>query len=105
MSEPKSMVEFGVKYQANLRYEGFGGQTKTIFPCPGCAEPDWLEFPVTAAMDEYKSVQLPKQCAKCGRTFRLVITRTATEIRQELIQLGGADLPDWYEPKPRRVPT
>lgn len=103
MSEPTSIEEYNKRAKANLRYEGRFADTKTILPCPFCAAPDWLVYPVTAAMDDYKQIQDPRTCKECGRTAALIITRTDSGVQQELVQIAGPDAPEWLTPKPRRV--
>jgi hypothetical protein len=101
VSDPATVAEYNQLAAKNARVTGQGTQTVTHIPCPGCAAPDWLAFPVTAALDEYAGVQRPARCAACGRTFRLAITREGGSVISEFIQTGGPALPAYLPPMKR----
>ena len=88
---------------------GRGVEVVTHLPCPGCAAPNWLDFPITAALNDYADVQQPSTCKECGRTFQMLIevqgggpsAGGSTEAR--IVQTGGDDIPDYLPPIERRL--
>lgn len=104
MADPATLDEYNTKALANQSITGFGADVVTHFPCPGCAAPGWLDFPITAALNDYRDVQDPATCQECGRSFRFAITVTGGgaaaggSTEGQFIQTGGPDLPDYLPP-------
>ena len=98
-SDRKDRAEFDREYAANTRISGYGADVTTHLPCPGCAAADWILWPIVNPPTD------AKKCRACGRTFQILISRTpnGTRMTGEIVQIDGPDLPDWYEPKPRRA--
>lgn len=102
MTPPANQHEYNVRAQQNTKITGFGAETTTVLPCPFCAAPDWMKFPVTAGLNNYTEQSAPHTCKECGRSGRLIVARSPGEVRSELVQTGGEDPPEWLVPKPRR---
>lgn len=109
MSDPATLDEYNARATRNQRVSGYGANVVTHFPCPGCAAPDWLKFPITAALNGYKDVQRPATCTECGRTFRFAVTVegggpfAGGSTSAAFVQTGGADIPA-YLPAMDRQP-
>lgn len=104
MSEPDSIEQYNARYHKNVRFEGYGLEVRTVLPCPFCAAPDFLVFPVTAGLSDYKEVQEETKCKECNRSGRNVITKDQHgSIRMEFVQTAGNDPPKWFPFKIRRV--
>lgn len=102
MADPTSMEEFASKALANSRVSGFGVMgVKQHLACPGCAEPDWKSYLVIEARERMAE---EAKCAACGRSFKVLFDNPEPgRTVFEFVQTGGDDLPDWYEPKIRRL--
>ena len=96
--DPTTLDEYNERYQANTRITGFGVDVATIFPCPGCTAPDWLRFPVTAALNDYADVQEPTTCSACGRTFRFAVEVGDGNVRGGIVQTAGDPIPSYLPP-------
>lgn len=109
MNDPATLDEYNAKAMRSQRITGYGAGVVTHFPCPGCAAPDWLAFPITAALNGYAGVQDSTACKECGRSFRMVITVTGGgaaaggSTESAIVQTGGEDIPA-YLPPMERVP-
>jgi len=101
MNQPATKEEYERRYKENTRIEGFGADTKTIMACPFCAAPDFMVFPVTAALNEYADVCKPHTCKECGRTMTSEVNRTDGGVTMSFAQTGGDDPPAWV-PMPRK---
>lgn len=107
--DPATLDDYNAKAAANMAITGYGADVVTKFPCPGCAAPGWMDFPITAAMNDYRDVQEPVTCRECGRTFRFAITvegggaAAGGSTQGEFVQTAGADVPS-YLPPIRREP-
>ena len=100
MKPPETLEQFNTRYLNNNTFEDYGIETKGHYPCPGCAAPDWK---VCKVMDFAEAIAEPATCLSCGRRFQGIVTRTPGSIRMEIVQSGGPDVPDWMQPKPRRI--
>lgn len=105
LGDLESMEELRVNTMIHLRTEGYGVETKSILPCPFCASPDWLVFPVTAGLNGYVEEQKPRFCKNCCRTARVIIVRSKDSVTFEIVQTDGPEPPEWMQPKPRREET
>lgn len=101
MSDPATLDEYNAKYVRNQSITGYGARVVTHFPCPGCAEPGWLDFPVTAALDGYAALRDARSCVACGRSFRMVITvedggaAEGGSTAATIVQTAGPDIADY----------
>lgn len=108
MPDPATLDEYNARALASQHIEGYGADVVTWLPCPGCAAPDWLGMPITAALNDYADVQAPTTCGKCGRTFRLVITlegggaAAGGSTSAAFVQTGGTDIPAYLPPMTRQ---
>lgn len=100
MPEPTDNKAFADLVMRNQRASGWGIDTKQHMPCPGCAAPDWQVYRI---IDAEQAMQVDTRCPQCERSFKTIIERTPAGLSLEFVQTGGPDLPDWYEPKMRRV--
>lgn len=102
MSDPATADEYNEKYMRNSQISGHGVSVVTTFPCPGCAEPGWLDFPITAALNDYADIQHPATCGSCGRSFRMAVTVDESggsrSVGLTVIQTGGPDVPAYLPP-------
>lgn len=98
MTDPATLDEYNERYMQNHEITGFGMDVVNRFPCPGCAAPGWLDFPITAALNDYAGVQHPTTCENCGRTFQLVVTLSPGATEMTLIQRGGDPVPSYLPP-------
>jgi hypothetical protein len=93
MSECTTIKEYEEKYQRHAVITGRGASTRLHIPCPFCAEPEFLVYPIigTRAAMEAGAV-----CAHCGRGCRAVFTDDAAGgISFELFQTVGSDPPSF----------
>lgn len=98
-TDPPDLHEYNSLYMANHRITGFGIEGVTQhFPCPFCADPDWL---VVKIMDFGTSTD-PVKCSHCSRTARIEATEENGGKRIEIVQTAGDD-PAPYLPPFRRV--
>lgn len=100
MNMPTSMEELNALTTANVGYEGFGPKTTLVMPCPFCAAPGSLRSRVLHAEEDMGK---GGDCQTCGRSWRAEFTRQAGGTAFEIVQTGGDDPPDWFQPKMRRV--
>lgn len=100
MSQPNNRAEYDTRFYANQGMEGFGLDTSLVFPCPFCAAPRWA---VTKIIEMEETMSKPHHCGECGRSAKMIFSRTAGGVSFEVVQTGGPDQPDWLEPKMRRV--
>lgn len=99
MTDPATLEQYNLLCLQNTKVTGFGFETKTILPCPGCAAAGWMEFPVTAGLNDYVDIQEPKTCAECGRTFKFVVVQGDDGSTQStFVQTGGAPIPFYLPP-------
>ena len=104
MADPATLDEYNAKAMANSTITGFGADMVTHFPCPGCAAPGWMDFPITASLNDYRDVQDPASCSECGRTFRFKITQTGGgaaaggSTEGTFVQVDGPDVPSYLPP-------
>jgi hypothetical protein len=102
MSEPGSLDEYNAKYMRNMKMEGFGiNGTKMHQPCPFCAEPDFVIFPI---FEMEKHMSRPHTCKSCGRSAKCIFEHVAGGVQMEIVQTGGLE-PFPYLPKMRRIDT
>ena len=100
MPLPNSKEEYLARFYLNQRIEGFGLETTMVYPCPFCAAPDWAKHKIL----EMEEVMAREQhCGECGRSSKMIFKRDANGVSFEVVQTGGPDQPDWFEPKMRRV--
>lgn len=93
---PDTKEEYEAAYLENTKVLGRYDTTRTVMPCPFCAAPDWLIFPVTAGLSNYRDIQQPATCGVCKRTARMVVDRDAHgNLGCTVVQLGGDDPPAW----------
>lgn len=97
MEDPQTMHEYNQRYNDNTRFEGRYAETKTVMPCPGCAASDWLDWPVTAAMNDYADVTKPTKCKHCNRTFRFQMDASANGITMRIYQTDGPEVPSFLK--------
>lgn len=91
--DPPDVEAYNDKYTVNYRTEGYGLEGLRIrFPCPFCAEPDYMAGLLIGfedwAADEHT-------CAYCRRRGRLVFTRSGAGVTAKGIQTGGDDPPEY----------
>lgn len=109
---PTDFTSYAIAYRDNTVIKGFGADTATVFPCPFCAAPGWVEANI---VDVKGAMARGGTCGECGRSARFVFSTTPPEdidgvawtsagmITLELVQTGGDDPPAWLIPRPRRV--
>lgn len=97
MNDPANMHEYNQRYNDNTRFEGRYAETKTVMPCPACCAPDWLDFPVTAAMNDYQDVTKPTKCKHCNRTFQFKMDRSEAGITMRIYQTDGPPAPEFLK--------
>lgn len=99
--KPESMEQLAHLTQENMRMEGQGLAVVTHAPCPFCAAPDWMKWPI---LDPRSAMELGAQCGECGRGAKAIFTDFPNGCYQfEFVQTSGPDQPDWFHPKMRRV--
>lgn len=101
-SDPNNLKEYEAKFRENASVRGYGMEVTQHFPCPFCANPDWLVMPIIEFPPESER---DITCEACGRTARMLSSRTGEGMKMELVQTGGEDPPAWLEPAPRRLET
>lgn len=100
MALPTSKEEYFKRFYENQRVEGFGLDTSMVYPCPFCAAPDWAKNKIIE-MEEVMA--RAHHCGECGRSAKMIFDRSANGVSFEVVQCGGPDQADWFEPKMRRV--
>lgn len=79
--------------------EEVDGEAVMHLPCPFCAAKDWIKF---TKWNRMNAISHGAMCNVCKRSARGLFT-DVTGIHFEMIQCGGPDQPDWFEPKVRVV--
>lgn len=98
--KPENMEQLADLTMQNMRIEGFGLDVVTHAPCPFCAEPDWMKWPI---MDPRTPMETGAVCGSCGRGAKAIFDEQPGSIRFELVQTSGPVQPDWFVPKMRHV--
>lgn len=99
--KPENMEQLAELTHRNMHIEGYGLSVVTHAPCPFCAEPDWMEWPI---LDPRTPMEIGAVCSGCGRGAKAVFTDfPAGGYQFEFVQTSGPDQPDWMQPKMRRV--
>lgn len=98
--QPTNQTEFNAKAVKNSVTSGYGADVAQHFACPGCAEPDWKVCKILTIEDD---IVQDSVCKHCGRSFKVLLDKNAGQTTFEFVQTGGDDLPDWHNPKYRRV--
>ncbi len=99
MSMPQTKSEYLEKFARNQKFSGSGLNTTTHYPCPACAEPEFMTHKV---LEVEETLERGATCRHCKRGFKAIINRTPGGVTFEFVQTQGDDLPDWL-PKMRRV--
>jgi len=98
--QPTNMDEYNQRFKDNMKIEGFGLDVTQVFPCPFCAAPDWM---TTKIIEVEQEMQKEHTCSECGRSAKSIVVRDDSGIRFNIVQTGGDDQPDWFEPKMQRI--
>jgi hypothetical protein len=99
MSDPETYDEYEKKQTLHQLIEGYGAAATIHSPCPFCCEPDWMVFSV---LEMEPVASRGATCKSCGRSAKLVFTRTETAVAFEIVQTGGRPPPS-YLPSIRGV--
>lgn len=99
--QPTNKDEYLARFYANQGAEGWGLETASVIPCPFCAAPRWM---VAKILEIEEAMQRSHHCGECGRSAKSILTHHHGGGKSfEVVQTGGPDQPDWFEPKMRRV--
>lgn len=99
--KPESMEQLAQLATQNMRIEGFGLDVVTVAPCPFCAEPDWMRWPVT---DPRTPMEAGATCKSCHRGAKAIFTDLpGGGVSFEFVQTSGPAQPDWMQPQMRRL--
>ena len=102
---PQNLDEYNARYNARIRYTGFGPDTRVFVPCPFCCAPDFMTWKVWPGDPENVEAVMAKgaTCASCKRGCRALFTRLGSGgVTFEVVQTEGDAPPDWL-PAMRRV--
>lgn len=98
---PGSIDDLNERIKRNQRITGFGIQgTKIWLACPFCGAPDFMCYTLPTME---RVMDAGAKCPECKRGMRTILQRDAGGTRMEFVQTDGDDLPNWYQPKMRRV--
>jgi hypothetical protein len=97
---PQSLEQYNIRFHRNARYSGHGLETHIHMPCPFCAAPDWLAYPVIASQ---AALEKGATCAACGRSAKGLFKREPGHVEYEIVQTGGDDMPEWLRSAIRRI--
>jgi bacterioferritin-associated ferredoxin len=100
MNAPTTMAEYLARFAENQHITGFGLDTGMSLPCPFCAAPNFTSYKI---VEVERVLSDGATCLECGRSAKAIIQRDGPNIQTEIVQTGGADQPEWLEPKMRRV--
>lgn len=84
--------EYEKKYLDNTKITGHGFDTTVHMPCPACAEPDFLSYPVLLVE---KAMQDGSSCVHCGFAMKCIVYRDQHGVQMEMVQTAGGDLPNF----------
>jgi hypothetical protein len=88
--------EYENRYQENQALSGFGLEVKTHLPCPFCAAPEFLVYPIWPPDEHQKALEKGADCKECGRGMRVVYTaNTQSMLAFKMVQTKGDDPPDY----------
>lgn len=102
MPRPTTMQEYLDRFKANELTSGYGilGVMQHM-PCPFCAAAEFIVYRVLNVRD---ALARGATCNDCGRSAKALFTDSPPNgLSFEMVQTGGADQPEWLEPKMRRV--
>ena len=100
MPDPKTRHEYERLAHVNMGMSGFGVDTISHMPCPGCCARDFMTFKV---VDTEKALSEATVCSNCKRGFKMVLNRSPGSVSFRVVQTEGPDLPD-YLPEISRGP-
>lgn len=107
MSDPATRAEYDRLFIANTKVSGYGieGVTQHL-PCPFCATSGWASWRIIdLALQDNEPMKRTRTCQSCGRSARIDVTNLPSGgTTAELVQVAGADPPEYLRPWPRRVP-
>jgi hypothetical protein len=84
--------DYEMRYEANVRYEGYGLATTVAFPCPFCAEPG---FSRALLLEVIEVVQREHVCRVCGRGAIALLVDVPGLKKFEFVQTRGDDPPPY----------
>lgn len=100
MSDPVDLDAYLKRFREGQSIEGFGADVSMTSPCPFCAAPNWMTWPIARVRE---TMEQGAACAECGRSAKAVFKDSPASIEFELVQTGGPDAPDYLVPKIRRA--
>lgn len=101
MKTPRNMDELAKLTTENTKITGYGAKTTMISPCPFCAYPNFMRWPI---LDMREVASKGAVCFRCKRGARLVFEDYPDGgAGFEIVQTEGPDQPEWFQPKMRRV--
>jgi hypothetical protein len=94
MGEPTSIEEYQARLHENTKVTGQGIEgTRLHLPCPFCAAPEFLAFPI---LDQERMLRAGAVCRECGRGMRAVYERPNEALtRFYLVQTEGPPPAAW----------
>lgn len=97
-ADPENFETYNALMCQRATVSGFGidGVTQH-FPCPFCAAEDWLVVKLIDFAQDHEET-----CSACGRSARLVYSKTPDSSSMQVVQTGGDDPPEWLVPAPPR---
>jgi hypothetical protein len=99
VNQPTSYDEYIERFHSNQRITGYGLATKTHYPCPFCAAPDWM---VAWILETDTAIEKGATCNECGRSAKAIVKQTKGGVTFEFVQTGGDDRPEWLPGEIRR---
>ncbi|HMI84857.1 MAG TPA: hypothetical protein VK550_12240 [Polyangiaceae bacterium] len=95
--------EYEKRYAENQRLSGHGPEVKTHLPCPFCAAPEFLVYPLWPPDEHYKALSDGAVCKECGRGWRAILKVTENSTAVTFEQTKGDDPPPYVNYIPRAV--
>jgi hypothetical protein len=97
---PTNMEELTRRCQNNTQFAGYSADTRSILPCPFCGAAGFMTIRLVAAEQDMAD---GGTCRECKRGAKMIIEKKGNGTVFEIVQDGGADPPEWLEPKIRRI--
>ncbi len=92
MADPETREAYEERFAANQRVSGQFIDTRTHFPCPFCAAPDWFAPRIIELETKGQGEHI---CSECGRGARFVFDRDGANVTIRMVQTRGDDPPEY----------
>lgn len=100
--DPPTLEAYTAQFHRNQKVTGYGIDVTMHMPCPGCAQPGFMDMsPMQAALAPELPWAGDHTCENCGRAFRFTEVRGHGSLGMTMGQIAGPDLPPYLPPMKR----